>query len=279
MTRALLTAFLLLASFALCQSPSPGSAEKPLPGIVALMHEVEAHQKTTETLERDYLFHSFAIEKTLDGHGKLKKSQSEDSEIFYVAGVRIRRLLKRDGRDLAADEQGKESRRIDKEVEKAKGEQGKGRNHERDEITVSRFLALGSFTNARRTVLDGRDTIAIEFVGNPEAKTESRFEAAIRELTGTVWIDEEDRALHKLEGRFLRDFKVGGGLLADIKEGTTFSAAWTKVNGEVWLPATFSGRGDLRLLLLINLHGSLEGTNSGYRKFKATSTIVPVASP
>ncbi len=236
--------------------------------------------KATEALERDYLFHSFAITKTLDSHGNLKKTETEDSEIFYVAGTRIRRMLKKDGKDLSPEEQSKETRRIDKEIAKDKEDQGNGKsNNRRDEVTVSRFLALGSFFNARRVMLNDRDTIAIDFVGNPKAKPESRFEGAIREMAGTVWVDERDRALRKLEGNFLHDFKIGGGLVAEVKQGSTFGAEWTKVNDEVWLPSSFNGRGDLRVLLLVTLHGSLNVAVSGYRKFKATSTVLPSAAP
>ncbi len=284
MTRALLRAALLLcAASVLCPASAPCPAQtpvaasgKPLPDIVPLMREVEAHQKATEALEQNYIFNSHAVEQTLDSHGNLKKTQTEDAEIFYVAGARIRRLLKKDGHDLTPGEQEKETQRIDQEIGKARQEQEKGKaDRERDQVTVSRFLALGSFSNARRLALSGRDTIAIDFTGNPKAKTENRAEGAIREMEGTVWVDEEDRSLRKLEGRFLHDFKIGGGLLADVKQGTTFGAEWTKVNGEVWLPAAFSGQGNMRVLLFVTLHGSLHVAISNYRKFKATSTILP----
>lgn len=280
MRRSYLRATLLAVAVAVaagCRAQSPENSGKPLPEVVALMREVEAHQKATEALEQNYLFHSFIIERNLDSHGNLKKSQTEDSEIFYVAGARIRRVLKKDGKDLTPDEQEKERRHIDKEIAKAKEEQSRAKNNERDQVTLSQFLTLGSFSNARRVILNGRDTIAIDFTGNPKAKPETRFQGAIREMEGTLWVDEQDRAMRKLEGHFLHDFKVGGGLLADVKQGTTFAAEWTKINGEVWLPSAFTGRGDMRVLLFVSLHGSLQATNSSYRKFKATSTVVPIA--
>ena len=124
-------------------------------------------------------------------------------------------------------------------------------------------------------LLEGRDTIAIDFTGDPKAKTRTRFEGAIREMQGTSWIDVQDRSLRKVQGRFLHAFKVGGGLLADIKEGSSFEAEWTKINGEVWLPSSAAGQGAIRVLLLLNFHGALHVTNSDYRKFKATATILP----
>jgi hypothetical protein len=272
---------LIVSVAALCRAQTPADTvpDRPLPDISTMMHQVEEHQKASEALAKDYLYHSFATEQAEDGHGGVKKTETEDADIFYVAGVRIERLTKKNGIELSPGEQEKESQRIDKEIAKAKQKQGKPSDDERDIITVSRFLELGSFGNARRVVLNGRETIAVDFTGNPKAKINNRFEGAIREMEGTVWVDEQDRSLRKLQGHFVNAFKVGGGLLADIRKDSSFEAEWTKVNGEVWLPASASGQGAVRVLLLLNFHGSLRVVASNYRKFKATATILPATNP
>jgi hypothetical protein len=272
---------LIVSVAALCwaQTPADTVPDRPLPDITTMMHQVEEHQKASEALVKDYLYHSFVTEQAEDGHGGVKKTETEDADIFYVAGVRIERLTKKNGKELSPGEQEKESQRIDKEIAKAKQKQGKPGDDERDIITVSRFLELGSFGNARRVDLNGRNTIAVDFTGNPKAKINNRFEGAIREMEGTVWVDEQDRSLRKLQGHFVNAFKVGGGLLADIRKDSSFEAEWTKVNGEVWLPASASGQGAVRVLLLLNFHGSLRVVDSNYRKFKATATILPATNP
>ncbi|MEO6802249.1 MAG: hypothetical protein ABI197_03280 [Granulicella sp.] len=266
---------LFLLSAMLCGAQTPPSPDRPLPDIPAMMHQVEEHQKTSEKLVKDYLYHSFAVQQSEDDHGGIKKTETYDVDIFYVAGVRIERLIRKNGKDLTPDQQKKESERIDKKIAKAK-EKSESGSEENGVVTVSRFLELGSFSNPHRITMDGRDTIAVDFTGNPQAKTRNRLEGAIRDMEGTVWVDEQDRSLRKLQGHFVNAFKVGGGLLADIKKDSRFDAEWTKINGEVWLPASASGYGSIRVLLLFNFHGSLRVTNSNYRKFKATSTILPV---
>lgn len=257
------------------QTPADARLDTPLPDISMLMRQVEAHQKASESLEKDYLFHSIATAQTLDSHGSVKKTEIEEADIFYVAGVRIRRTTKKNGKDLSPAEGKQENERIDKEIAKAKERRATTNQSERDVVTVSRFLELGSFSNARRVNLDGRDTIAVDFTGNPSARTKTRLEGAIREMEGTVWVDEQDRSLRKLQGHFVHAFKVGGGLLADIKKDSSFEAEWTRVNGEVWLPSSASGRGEVRVLLLLNFHGIFRVVDSNYRKFKATATILP----
>lgn len=259
--------------------------DSPLPDIGELMHAVETNQRAAETIEKDYLYRSTWTLKELDGHGGVKKTETEEYDVFWIEGVPVHRLMKKNGKELSPEEQKKENERIDKEIvkvkEKLKKADAKGKEtgpHGEEEVTVSRLLELGSFTNARRVQWNGRDTIAVDFAGDPNAKTKTRFEEVIRDMVGTAWVDEQDRTLVKAQGHFLNSFKIGGGLVANIQKGTSFSIEQRKVNNEVWLPAMVEGQGEARTLLFFNLHGSVQGVESDYRKFKATSTIVPVES-
>jgi hypothetical protein len=140
---------------------------------------------------------------------------------------------------------------------------------------VSRILQLGTFTNPRRVEMNGRPTIVADYAGDPSAKTNNRFETMFRDLVGTVWIDEQDRALVQVQGHFLKDFKIGGGLLADVKKDSNFSGRFTKVNDEAWLPAEFSGQGKIRVLLFGGFSGNIRLVATDYKKFRASVTIIP----
>lgn len=256
--------------------------ERPLPDIPALMHAVEANQRTSEAVEKDYLYRSVQTQEDVDGHGRVKKTETREYDVFWVDGVQVHRLTRKDGKELSAKEQEKESKEIDKEVAKGKERRAKADekgtetdSHGNEMVTVSRLLELGSFTNARRVQLNGRDTIAVDFAGDPKAKTKNRFEDVIRDLAGTAWVDEQDRILVKAQGHFLNNFKVGGGMVANIQKGTSFEGEWKKINDEVWLPARFEGQGAARALLFFSFNGRVQALESDYRKFKATSTILP----
>jgi hypothetical protein len=256
--------------------------ERPLPDIPSLMEEVLKNQRKEEAVRKDYLFHELQVSRETDGHGGVKKTETKDYDIFWVSGVPVQRLVKKDGKELSADEQKKENERIDKEVAKAKEKREKADSEGKDtdprgneEITPSRFLALGTFTNPRRVELNGRDTIAVDYAGDPKAKTKNRAEEVVRDLVGTVWIDEEDRMIVKLEGHFVNAFKIGGGLVVNVQKDTNFAMQMKKVNGEVWLPVEVSGHGAIRFLLVMNFRGDEQAIFSDYKKFKATSTILP----
>ena len=257
-------------------------AERPLPDIPALLRAVQANQRASEAVKKDYLYRSVVTAEESDGHGGVKKIESSEYDDFWTEGVEVRRRVKKDGKELSAEEQKKENERIDKAVAKAKerrakaGEQGKETGPRGEEVvTVSRLMELGSFTNARREQLNGRDVIAVDFAGDPKAKTKTRFEEVIRDMAGTAWMDEQDKVLVKAQGHFLNNFKLGAGLVVNIQKGTNFSMEQRKINDEVWLPAKMEGQGSFRFLLFAGFHGTLEIVDSDYRKFKATSTILP----
>jgi hypothetical protein len=264
--------------------PAP-AADEPLPDVVTLMRDVEANQRKSEAVQKDYIFHSVTTAEEVDGSGHTKKNTVIESDHFWINGVPVSRTTRKNGKDLSTDEIAKENERIDKQAAKAHEKREKGDQEGKetsprgdDEITVSRLIELGAFTNARRVQLGGRDTIAVDFTGDPKAKTRNRAEGIVRDLMGTAWIDESDHVLVKVEGHFVDSFKVGGGLLVNVKKDTRFAMQQTKINGEVWLPAAFEGQGAARVLLFFNFNGSARVVCSDYRKFRTTSTILPAAT-
>ncbi len=260
-------------------SPNPANSQAdslPLPDIARLMQQVEANQKTAEAIIRNYIYTSTITSQDLDGRGNLKKSETIEREVFYIGETRLERTTRKDGKDLTPEEQKKEVDRIDKAIAKAKQSQNEPTAPSRhDTVTFARFLELGSFSNERRLLLHGRSTIALDYTGDAKAKTHNALEGVIHDMAGTVWIDEQDSALARVEGRFLNSFKVAGGLVFSVAKDTAFTADLSRINNEVWLPSTFTANGSLRALLFFSFNGRVSGSTRNYRRFKANATILP----
>jgi len=278
----------LCAACCVAQSPSVPNPtpEKPLPDIPTLMRQVEANQRQSEALKQDYIYNESNTFNERDSHNAIKKTESRDFEVFWLNGVPVSRTLKKNGKPLTPEEKKKEDERLDEVLKRAKerrekadaqGKETDPRGH--DEITLARILELGAFSNPRRELVNDRPTIAVDFQGDSKAKTRNAAETAFKELAGTVWVDEQDSTVEHLEGHFDHDFKVAGGLAISVKQGTWFNASFVKINDEVWLPATLEGDGHARYLLFFSLNGHFKGVTSNYRKFKATSTILPGVTP
>ena len=275
-------ALMLGSSYAFAQSTAPELTDRPLPDITTLMSQVEANERKSEAIRKDYIYNETNTFDQRDSHDAIKKRESLDTEVFWLNGVPVERTLKKNGKPLTEDETRKENERIDTIVRKAKERRdkadAKGKESDprgNDELTLARILELGRFTDPRREVIHGRETIVVDYIGDPKAKTHNYAEGLFRELAGTVWVDEQDRTMVRLEGHFSHDFKIAAGMGANVKEGTWFRVAFAKINEEVWLPASLEGDGHIRYLLFFRLDGHFQGSMSNYRKFKATSTILP----
>ena len=250
------------------------------------MQQVEKRQYAAEAAEKEYIYRVDQSFDEVDGSGAVKKTTSKQFEVFWLNGVRVARLLKKDGKELSPAEKAKEDERIDKEVAKARErrEKAQTQGHQtdsagHDEISFARMLQLGTFSNARRVSVHGRDTILVDFAGDPKAKSHNETEAAFKDLAGTVAVDERDRAIQHLEGHFTEAFKIGGGLLVNVRKGTSFKAYFVKVNDEVWLPGTVDGSGHARIMLFFAMDGNFRGRSSDFRRFQAKSTVLPTVTP
>ena len=262
-------------------TPLRAGCTQPLPPIPQLLLNVERNEKASEAARKDYTYHVHFEQQTLDNKGDVKKTTTNDADSFTIDGVRVDRTIARDGKPLTPEQTTKENESIDKEVAKAKERREKRATHGKDTdangdivISAARILELGTFSNPRRIDLNGRPTIVVDYAGDPKTKTRNDFETIVRDLVGTVWIDEQDQVLVRAQGHFLNDFKIAGGLLADIRNDSSFDIRYINVNQEVWLPADISGKGKIRALLFVGFNGRFRLIMSDYKKFRASSTII-----
>jgi hypothetical protein len=260
-------------------SRANSTAEKPLPDIASLFHEVEAHQKELENVRKDYMFRAVSQEDELDSDGHVKHSKTEEHEVFFVGRRTVSRLLRKDGIDLTASEQKKEQEKVDKRIQEAKKRQLKREQREEEgkqdenEITVDTFLRISRFDNPRRLPFRDRTAIAYDFSGNPDAKTHGMAEGAVKKVSGTVWIDEDSRQLIRMEAKLDEPFKVGGGLLASVQKGSSFVFEQAFVNGEIWLPTYAEANITGRMLLFKGIREHSIAHFSDYRKFRVASKV------
>jgi hypothetical protein len=82
-------------------APKSDEVERPLPDIPALMHSVEGNQKASEAIEKDYMFRSVQTHEETDGHGGVKKTETMEYDVFWVNGVPVHRLTKKNGKELS----------------------------------------------------------------------------------------------------------------------------------------------------------------------------------
>ncbi|MGB8261677.1 MAG: hypothetical protein WCE75_15045 [Terracidiphilus sp.] len=259
---------LVLAVFVL-QLPSARTQQgaAPLPEIHQLMREVVDHQKQLDKVRENYTFSSLATIEGVDSNGQVKKTETTEQENFFVNGHMINRAVKKDGKPLEGHEADKESERVTKLVEKAE-KTPPDKPLEGPAFSVSRILDLMDVRNPRRENFRGRPTIVFDFQGRKDAHTEGVMEDASKKLKGTLWVDEQDRVVARLEVEFVDSFRVAGGLFASIGKGTYFHLDQAPVNGELWLPTNADGSFQARVLLVKSIRQRFKERDFDYERFR-----------
>jgi hypothetical protein len=170
-----------------------------------------------------------------------------------------------------------ENQRVDSEVAEARALRAQGMDasspDDPPQILISRMLELCTFSNARREVVKDRSTILLDFVFDPSAGPISRNEALLKSFSGTVGIDEEDRTVQQVDGRFLANVRMDGGNI-NIRKGTRVKITNTRLERGIWLLSSMEAWGEARYLAFsIDGQGFIFAGN--YRKFRSTSRVLP----
>jgi hypothetical protein len=282
-TRRFLCAALAPIVFGASHGAWPQASPAPLPDIPALIDQVRDHQRQMESVQENYTFHETDFTQELNKNGSVKKTESEEYEIFYVNTHEVRRLLKKDGKEPDANQEKKEQERLTKYVEKAQQTPpGQAPNGE-VVISVGRILAMAKVSTPSRETVDGRTTIAFDFVGDPHAKAHNIAEEAARRTSGTFWIDEKDRQVRRLVAH-LTDNVHGGFGLFSLNKGSNLTFDQKLVNNELWLPTGAHISLIAHAVGIIGFRANIEVTDNDYRKFHAEAqqqsgaTVTPGAA-
>ena len=248
-------------------APAQSTSSPPLPDIPRLMHEVMDHQKKLEKVRESYTYSSTQTVQTIDLNGKVTKTESTESENFFVNGHAIERTVKKNGKPLNEHDQQKETERITKLVQKAE-KTPPGQPLQGPTISISRVLELMEIRNTRREMFRGRPAIVFDFVGRKDAKAHGFAEDASKKLQGTMWVDEADREVAHLDASFNDNFHIAGGLVANVQKGSNFHFDQAPVEGELWLPTGGEGAVQARILLLKNMRQHFTERDYDYKVFR-----------
>lgn len=276
--RTLVTTLLLFCAVTLlCAAQAPGTHPSPIPDVPTLMKQVQEHQRKLDQTRENYTYREVIVTHELDKNGNVKKTESEENEIFFVNSHEIDRKVKKNGRELSPDEQKKEQERVMKEVDKA-GKTPPGKAVDKREVSISQLLSIMKVSNPRREMLDNRSTLAFDFAGDPHAQTHGMAEDASKKLSGTIWIDERDREVRRLVARFDDNFHLGFGLFS-VGKGSNFIFDQKLVNNELWLPTSGQAHLVAHAIGFLSYRADISMTDDQYQVFHAEAQQQPDAKP
>ena len=254
----------------------PNISAVPLPDIPSLLAEVQANEDRVENLLDTYSFMQRSTARELGKDGVLRDKESETFQLSFYKGQRIRRLVERNGKPLSENDQQKEDREVAKRVEeiekliakKEKDASGPPSENSR-RISLAEVLRASTLSNARRERFRGRDVIVFDFEPNPNfdyknAKSMLKF---FGKTAGVMWIDEKDKQIARLEAFLADSFRIGGGVVAKLKKGASFTLEQERINDEIWLPSVADINLSVRVFLVKGIDLNQVIRSYDYRKF------------
>ncbi|MEX1245989.1 MAG: hypothetical protein WEB59_14095 [Thermoanaerobaculia bacterium] len=255
---------------------------RPLPDPRVFLEDVRRNIRSDGFLLDQYTFTEEFTERRLDAKGRVKKSRSETYEVYpsYEPGKLYRRLVARNGKRLSETElaeqdrkqeerTAKRERRRSSEDEAARRKQlaRKEERRREEQRVVEEVFLMDEIVVVGRETIDGRSTVIVDFTPKPGYRPITEGGKVIQKIQGRAWIDEEDRQLVRIETRLLDNMGVGPARVARLQRGSSGYFQRRKVNGEIWLPAEASFRGEAKLLLVFGARVEISSRYTDYRKF------------
>ena len=267
----------------------PRTNGEPLPDIAKLLVEVEANEAEAEKLLDQYSYTQRSTSRELGKDGKLREVGSETYQLSFHKGNRIRRLIEKNGKPLSQREQDEADKQAGERVEEIEKEAAKREKREQSgppsensrRVSISEVMRASRLINPRRERFRGRDVIVFDFEPNPDfdyrnARSILKF---FGKTAGVMWIDEKDKQVARLEAYLADSFNIGGGVLAKLRKGASFTLEQERLNDEIWLPSVMDINLSVRVLLVKGIDLNQEVRSYDYRKFATEVKDARVGEP
>src|SRR5271157_2524595 len=258
----------------------PSRSAQPLPDIAQLLKDVNQNQKQVDAFIDQYACRQTEEENDVNGKGQTKQKTVREYEVFHLGGEEVRRLVRKNGKDLTADELQRENERVEKRVheyekqqQKDAGKSAEAKKRKEAEAGIASILRVSRFVNPRRERFRGHDVIVFDFEPDQVYKPKNLTESVLQKLVGVAWVDEQARQVVRLEARFTDSMKIGGGLVASVQKGSAFVFEQSKINDEVWLPSYDEVHFVARVLLFKGMQGDFVTHYSDYKRFRVESVV------
>jgi hypothetical protein len=261
---------------------------QPVPAAEAprdiILRSAELDQRDLE-LAKNYVYVTRMEQRRLNSSGKTTSVESETHEVLILYGSPYRRLIAKNDKPLAADQERSEQKKIDKEVERRRKAIEKDREKlareeaksRQEQAAMIREVADAySFRMLGEEDVDGYRTWAIQADPIPGYRPRSSRAKLLLNFRGKIWITQNDYRWVKVEAEAIRTVSFGL-ILARLQPGTRVAFEQKRVQGEIWLPSSAHVKLTARLALLKKINAEIDVTFSDYRKFQSDSRIIETA--
>jgi hypothetical protein len=250
------------------------------------IHKIAENVKKNRILEMSYTFEVTHQKLTLGRSAEVKDSETRTYEITPLEDDYYRKLIKKDGKSLSEQEALSEEKKLEESLkrqthlsisERNKLEKKKMERRRKEEQFWNEVTKAFDFMEVGGEEVEGRPTRVFQAVPRAQyVPGESDFEL-LKKIKGKIWVDRVDDQVSRADVEFIEDIRFGGGFLAKVNKGGTFTVLQKKVNDEVWFPSHSEVVVNGRLLLFKGFNLKILSDFGNYRKFETSVNFVPAS--
>lgn len=274
----------------------PNLSKEPLPDIAQLLKDVGKNEDAIDQLLEKYTYTENVTKREFDNQGQLRDKEAETFELTFYKGNRIRRLIAKNNQPLNAKEEEDEQKRVEKrvrDIEKKEAEKERKAQKERDvsqsavgtpapegeRPTISDVLRASRLINPRREQFRGRDVIVFDFEPLPGYKPQKDYEKIFGKMAGALWVDPVDKQVTRVDAKLVEAYKIGGGLVASLKEGASFVLEQERINNEIWLPTRAEINLGVKVFMVKGFNVNQTITYGNYKRFNVDAEKEKLKDP
>jgi len=182
-------------------------------------------------------------------------------EVIETKDGDVARLIAVNGKPLSAEAERVEMARLDYLAAHPELEEHRHRSEMKDQARIDRLLGL--LPEAEIYTLEGivpcgaGTCYRLSFMPNPQFVPPDIESDFLRGFAGTVWIDQAQERLTRLDAHLIVDVNFGFGILGKVNKGGTAQLRQTDVGGQEWkltkLKMNLTGRALLFKVLNIEI--------------------------
>ena len=194
-----------LASFAATAMVHP-----PLPAASNVVARVlERAREVAETNEaKRYTYEKRAVQEELDEGGRVVKSAEKLYRVVLIGGLPFSRLVKVQGRELSPAELEKQNQREERFRQKITQVDVKKKAQKKEPWVTPELMERFEFQVTKRETVRGRSALVLAFAPKPPAG-DSIQDRLLARVTGTIWVDEQDHEIARVETRLKESLSLG----------------------------------------------------------------------
>ena len=238
-----------MAALLVCADTRGESRQSELPDFSTLYKAVRENLARAQRSVHLYAYKERRTELHTNPFGKLGTSGTRLSDVYPSANPRLtyRRVIERNGMPVGSAElmrQDQDYRERVAEVQRAPRAVAQT-PQQRGERMINDVVDTLQFTLEGRAMRDGVQTIVIRFAPKPEARPVTREGRMAQRFAGTVWIDEAQAEVMRVEAKSVDELSFGYGMVATLGEGTTALMIRRPIDEDIWMPTEIrlNGRG------------------------------------